>query len=363
MAGALDWDVIEGRREGEVRAGLAAKIRRIRKRNGEQSQAESENDSPEDESPEELLHESRRRTGIKEWDGGQGDLILGRHTWKEYVRGLHEGWLGPLHPPKTAVHHPGPDDQPPDTVSSDSLDTNKSDGDTEAEPINQTEPVTPEIAPSKKIKQTPIPPLIEPADYNACPTPLSIDKNMSPSLPIPLPHLLGFFNTPTRLYRFLTRRRLADSTGRSVAALVLASQSRHYNVSEGFASAIDPEDASPSAGNELDGGAIALTKEVWEQDEALKYEEEDWHKSAWKVNDEGDEKERVWQEPMVIDRRVGQRMQQFDLSSDEDENAVQLDAQKRREAAGLVDRIRRTIGWGDHEKKGWEMGLEGSEDE
>jgi hypothetical protein len=28
--------------------------------------------------------------------GPKGDLVIGRHTWKEYIRGLHEGWLGPL---------------------------------------------------------------------------------------------------------------------------------------------------------------------------------------------------------------------------------------------------------------------------
>lgn len=35
VAGAVDWEVIEGRKEGDVRAGLAAKIRRLRRRNGE----------------------------------------------------------------------------------------------------------------------------------------------------------------------------------------------------------------------------------------------------------------------------------------------------------------------------------------
>ena len=94
VAGALDWEVVEGRREGEVRANLASKIRRIRRRSGEESKEVLE------ESVEDRLEDFRRGAQIRAWDGIQGDLILGRHTWKEYVRGLHEGWIGPLDEPE-----------------------------------------------------------------------------------------------------------------------------------------------------------------------------------------------------------------------------------------------------------------------
>ncbi|MCJ1347698.1 mitochondrial import inner membrane translocase subunit tim54, partial [Peltigera leucophlebia] len=104
VAGALDWEVIEGRREGEVRAGLAEKIRRTRKRDYEAPQLEAAPESRHD--GQDLVEELRQKGGIKEWNGLQGDLVLGRHTWKEYIRGLHEGWLGPLDPPS-----------PPDSVS------------------------------------------------------------------------------------------------------------------------------------------------------------------------------------------------------------------------------------------------------
>ncbi len=91
VAAALDWDAVEGRREGDVRAGLAERIRKVRKKRGEKSA------EPIEEGMQELLEATRQRAGVSEWSGHGGRYcIVGRHTWKEYVRGLHEGWLGPL---------------------------------------------------------------------------------------------------------------------------------------------------------------------------------------------------------------------------------------------------------------------------
>lgn len=362
VAGAIDWEVIEGRREGEVRAGLAEKIRKLRKRQGETPPEGLPPENPEDETKEQLLYEMRKGTGATEWNGVQGDLILGRHTWKEYVRGMHEGWLGPLLEPQSsrdlatesqttdgAPEAPRPESPPPDA----DLDSS----------TPQTEPAAPDPPPEKPKKISPVPPYVSPAGYLTCPAPPSLPPSLEPSLPLPLPHLLGFLNTPTRLYRFLTRRHLAESTGRSVAALVLATQARQYSQSAEHASAVDPDDASPSAASDARNDSVALSKETWEQEAVLEQEETEWHKSARKPNEEGDTRERVWQEPMVIDSRIGQRMRQFELASDEDQNAVQIDEQKRLQADGLVERARKWTGWTQRPKHGSEMGLEGSEDE
>lgn len=351
MAGALDWEVIEGRREGEVRAGLAEKIRKLRKRKGERPPQEDDGGSSEDDSQEQLMYELRQRTGIKDFDGVQGDLILGRHTWKEYIRGLHEGWLGPLtqREPPDQPSEPSPTDSPNEGLPSD-------------EPPSTEAPTT-EFPPAKKSKPTPTPPYIRPADYSSCSISPFLDSNINPSLPLPLPHLLGFLNTPVRVYRFLTRRHLADSTGRSVAALVLATQTRPYNQSADYAPANDPDENSPSMATSADDNAVVLAKEVSEQEVILKHEEKEWHKSAWKANDEGDDKERVWQEPVVVDSRIGRQMSEFELPRDEEERAVRLDAKRREEAEGMLQRARRWIGWTEKERKGWEMGLEGDESE
>ena len=184
--------------------------------------------------------------------------------------------------------------------------------------------------------------------------------SLPPSLSVPLPHLLGFFNFPIRIYRFLTRRHLADTTGASVAALVLASHSRPYIQSTEFASAIDPDDASPSIDSQTDS-AVTQTKEVWEQEVILKEEESEWHKSAWKPNEEEEVRERVWQEKMVVDGRIGSRMRLFELGDDQEDEATKLYVEARQKDEGYIETAKKWIGLGPKERPGWEMGLEGDE--
>ena len=93
----------------------------------------------------------------------------------------------------------------------------------------------------------------------------------------------------------------------------------------------------------------------------LKEEESEWHKSAWKSNEEGDTRERVWQEEMVIDPRIGSKMKRFELTSGQVEEAAKLDAETRREDEGYMERAKQWAGLGLKEKPGWEMGLEGDE--
>lgn len=356
VAGAVDWDVVEGRREGEVRAGLAKKIRKLRKRKGEISQGEGGEESQED-----LFEEMRKRVGTREWNGVQGDLVLGRHTWKEYVRGLHEGWLGPLD--ESQPLDPSATDPP---LLGTSIPANPETELPSSNPLNdsslQRDSPTPEKSQGKPEKPSPVPPYITPADYPSSPIAPSIPAFLPSSLPLPLPHLLGFVHTPTRVYRFLTQRHLADSTGRSVAALVLAAQSRPYTRSTKFASLKDPDDASPNTDTLAESG-VTQVKETWEQEIVLKGQEQEWHKSAWKANDEGDMRERIWQEPMVVDDRIGQRMREFELESGQEEKAVKLDEERRKEEPTYIQKAKILVGWGHQEKRGWEMGLEGNESE
>ena len=363
VAGAMDWDVVEGRREGEVRAGLAEKIRKLRKRKGEVSQAE-----PGEESQEDLYYEMRKRAGTTDWDGVSGDLVLGRHTWKEYIRGLHEGWLGPLDEAQP-LESELPDPKPPAAHSPDEpFPETPSPGTTSSETPSPTPPQTntlpPEPSPEKtaeKPAKPPVtPPSIAPSEYASSTAAPTLPNTLPPSSPVALPHLLGFFNFPIRIYRFLTRRHLADSTGASVAAIVLASQSRAFTKSAEFASAIDPDDASPTINDQVDS-AIAQVKETWEQESVLSEEESEWHKSAWKSNEEGDDRERVWQEKIVVDERIGNRMRLFELMSGQEEEAEKLDEEKQQGVEGYLERVKKAMGFGLKEKPGWEMGLEGDE--
>ncbi|BFZ61887.1 hypothetical protein YB2330_002965 [Saitoella coloradoensis] len=190
VASAVDYEVVEGRREGEVRYTIAETIRATRR--GERREH--------DESP--------WMKGIKKDQVG-GSLILGRHTYKEYVQGMHEGILGPdtLPPP------PAPEPTP--------------EGETPAE-----EP--------KKSNTIPVA-AIEPEQY-ATASPAANVEQPKPYALIPLPHILGFLNTHIRTWRYLHKRHLADEVGALTVSAILASHDRPWS----------PEDAEALQEEERD---------------------------------------------------------------------------------------------------------------
>ena len=382
VAGALDWEVIEGRREGEVRAGLASKIRQIRRRSGEYSVDPYVEGSTEDQ----LTYFPRGRP-IKIWEGIQGDLILGRHTWKEYVRGIHEGWLGSLDPPTasepsvqdpTALLEPSStpmissSEPPPPSESSANLIPNEASQDsdsTESDILPQPEPSPqePEKPPDKPPpKISPTPPYIIPRAYTTSSVSSETPSAFSPATVLPFPHILGFLNTPTRIYRFLNRRHLADETGRLVAAMVLASNTRTFDNGRDFVTSADLNDETPSPAAPAE---VVEASVAWEQEKLLVDEEAEWHKSAWTPNpDDAPDRERPWQEKMTIDERIGTRMRVFDLSRQEEEerirNAELAILAQDRERKSQLHVIMEWLGLRkEGGRKGWEMGLVGEEDE
>ena len=351
VAGALDWEVIEGRREGEIRAGLAEKIRKMRERNGElRSQEEDIAISQED-----AVGLVRQTMGIKEWDGVRGDLVIGRHVWKEYIRGLHEGWLGPMDapsPPKSPeVNEPSID---PPIPSSFQLQTQNEDLDVKAKEKIPDAESKPE--PKPEAKASPTPSYITPSDYDTCDLASTFPSELPPSTAVPLPHILGFLNTPKRMWRFLHRREIAESTGASVAALVLASHTRPYRHDTNVVSPIPTreDEGSPTSAQD--------PQPLWEQEVLLQEAEPEWHKSVRKENAEGDESERVWKEDMVIDARIGDLMKTFELPEGARERGERLEEEERRNGESYWSKAKKWAGYGRREKKGWDMGFEGDED-
>ncbi|KAF2638120.1 hypothetical protein P280DRAFT_500356 [Massarina eburnea CBS 473.64] len=320
VAAALDWDAIEGRREGDVRAGLAERIRTLRKRRGEFTK------EPVELSVKQIVEEMRQRVGIRDWDGPGGDVVIGRHTWKEYVRGLHEGWLGPLDNPNPVVEEtpaPPPATPTPAEVPSDAtVPTTVHDSSPEAEEAEK--PKEEEKKAKKNTQPLPFNTTLQYRDSNLPPT---CPQALGPATAIPLPHLLGFFNFPIRIYRFLNRRQVADDIGRQTAAAVLGAYRPFHTEAE---TALSESSAESSK---------------WEQQRLLANEEPDWHKNA-KKREEGDEKERVWLDEMVVDPRIGERMRKFELTADAEERAKRP-VQDKGESwfQGL---------WPKKEKKGWE---------
>jgi import inner membrane translocase subunit TIM54 len=317
VAAALDWDAVEGRREGDVRAGLAERIRKLRKQRGEPSS------EPLEEGLEEQLAGLRQRAGVREWDGLFGDVVIGRHTWKEYVRGMHEGWLGPLDPP-AAPTELTPADFPVPQIEESPSKPSPVPGTPGAEPVvvHATDDASPQSLPDtpmpeegekakeeekpKKKKQPP--PFIKPTDYENATVSPNCPQALGPAAVVPFPHLLGFFNFPIRMYRFLNRRQIADDIGRQTAAAVLGVY-RPFEVA-GETANLGGDDEGSSA--------------QWEQQRLLAHEEADYHKTARDRSKDEEGKERVWLDDMVLDPRIAERMRRFVIDAETEDRANNL---------------------------------------
>ena len=323
VAGALDWDAIEGRREGDVRAGLAERIRKLRKQQGESSL------EPVEEGLEESLAGLRQRAGVRAWDGVAGDIVIGRHTWKEYVRGLHEGWLGPLDPP-APVAEPTPLDFPVPQIEEPAPPPTSTSSASGPEPtvVHATDDASPQALPDtplpeetdkpkeeenkpKKKKQPP--PFIKPTEYENAQLSRNCPQALGPAAVVPFPHLLGFLNFPIRMYRFLNRRQVAEDIGRQTAAAVLGAY-RPFEVA-GETANVGGDDGESSA--------------QWEQQRLLAQEEEDYHKTTRDRSKDEEGKERVWLDDMSLDPRIAERMRRFIIDAEVEERANRLPIEKK----------------------------------
>lgn len=330
VASATDWDVIEGRREGDVRWKTAERIRKSRRRAGDGPVGEEEQDAAW------AVVEARKRSGTEEYQGVGGNLVVGRHTWKEYIRGIHEGWLGPVVSPHaedepqkgppgqeqlqqqsspghssvgdaavsaaTDLATSSPDEKPVDTLSSIAP---SDDASPTADPPKEEE------KPPEKPKLRNPPPYVETLAYPSSTPSKLCPEILGPSIPIPFPHILGFLNTPLRTYRFLTRRHLADSVGSQVAAAVLASHQA------------------------LESAEVTST---------LEHEERDWYKTVRdrpeRVSGESEKDgwvERVWTEEVVLDERLANRMRIFRLSAEDEDRAKRVAAGTEKKAEVLTE--------------------------
>lgn len=335
VAAALDYTVVEGRREGDVRAGTAENIRKMRRKAGEPSSTVEEFGA------EAAVATTREQMGITDEPGPRGDLVIGRHTWKEYVRGLHEGWLGPLDAPP-----PPPEDSPLDTLevptadaalvadqapeaTSPEISTIESLESSLGSDNNDTpDPKAKEAEEAEKAEKEksdkpsgPTPAYISPAEYSSASLPPSLPHSFDSSIPVDFPHILGFLNTPTRIYRFLTQRHLAENVGREVAAVVLAANARPYH-DDTFSAGSDPTGASVDPTPSPDSSFSDLSPRNYEQQTVLEASEKEWHKSVRKRED--GEKEREWLDDVVLDQRIASRMQRALLSPEDEARSQRL---------------------------------------
>ena len=365
--GGVDWDVVEGRREGDVRAGTAERIRRRRRKlEGTMvDEADQEDWGKEEADKEEAIRVVRELNGVQEYEGVGGDVVIGRHVWKEYIRGIHEGWLGPLTRPREAAEEES-EAQPttldsskatgdiwqtasaseatltttpslenlsdPPSIASSSSDDDASPTIQSSSPdephTDETKPVEPEPSSDAEQKpKRPIPPepYLPPSAYASASAPHNLPDTLGPAATIPYPHILGFLNTRIRVWRFLNQRKLADQIGRDVAAAVFAS-SRPFRGSSFSSSTTEPWNAPPP-----DGTSEGESKE--EAKECLEWEERDWPKSVrkewekrWGEDEEKGVKrgESVWLDEVMLDERIAGRMRRFVLDVAEEDRARRI---------------------------------------
>ncbi|RKF81246.1 Mitochondrial import inner membrane translocase subunit tim54 [Golovinomyces cichoracearum] len=300
VASGLDWEFVQGRKEGDIRGKVADQTRNLRF----PTEVHAEKD--------EILC-YRLKNGIKDFEGPGGDIVIGRHTWKEYIRGLHDGWLGPRIKPADVTSIQASENKETrlsDTGSDNTIEEKLGQDNTSSS--SDTNIKVSEI----QGKKTPTSSRfnINPLSYSTIPIPDEIPSELQPSIPISFPHLPGFLNTPRRIYRFLNRRKLADSIGRETAAVILSNYRSYHSL-------LEKSPQSDSLSGEIfsqsdKGENIPMETE---QQTALQDEEKEWHKSVWECKDENSEK--IWLSPIFIDQRIASRMRRFELSAKEEERA------------------------------------------
>jgi import inner membrane translocase subunit TIM54 len=338
----LDWEFVQGRRQGDVRAVIAERLRKVRRGwehdlNG--SSAETEQKEDEVPTADDVIEAVRKERGIPPYEGVKGDIVIGRHTWKEYIRGLHEGWLGPLTPPQEPQLAPLPATETSDSTSTDS--------DSSLPPTNDKKPeeeATKKPEDDAKPKRPPQPkPYNAVDDYAASSLPLLTPAELGPAAPIREPHILGFLNTATRMRRFFNRRALADEIGRDVAAVC-------FNTYREFR-----EDAAAGAGSAGEEGSGSP-----EQARELEWEERDWVKSVWKEDtkksddDEEDQlpTERIWAKPVVLDSRIAMRMRRYELDPEDEARARAIVVPEEEIEGFMKGSVRELFRWGAKKWKG-----------
>jgi import inner membrane translocase subunit TIM54 len=328
MAAGVDWEAVEGRGEGDVRVAIAEAVRARRARSGEGAV-----DEMEDQEKRQVVREWRASHGVREDEETAGDIVIGRNTWKEYVRGLHEGWLGPLKNPAAVVEVqdsgvadtdakassdvPMMGDEPTPASTGASTATEGAITPLDIQTVHSTdeqpqaksepEPPPPETEKKKDEKKPRPPPFIDTKSYSEASLPPSLPNILGPSVAVPYPVIFGFLNTPVRMWRFLNQRRIADDVGRQVAAAILASHAQYQQVERPSSDV----DSSPTAGS---AGQPTL---AWEQVDLLQDEEWGWVKSVRKRVATEPGKDSTWTDPVVMDSRIASRMAKFVLPVDQ----------------------------------------------
>ncbi|SCV00337.1 LANO_0F06348g1_1 [Lachancea nothofagi CBS 11611] len=169
-----------------------------------------------------------------------GVICIGRGAYKEYIDGLHEGFLGPLDPPQTqksgATENQETEAQTINPPAKEQSSEQENSAEHVEEPGATEEQAATETSEEAPEKPKPLPkPYITAAEYASAKIPSELASSdiirevesqipalfHQPILVLPMPHLVGFLNIPERIYRFYRKRYVADAFCRATASCVL----------------------------------------------------------------------------------------------------------------------------------------------
>ncbi|KAK6453706.1 mitochondrial import inner membrane translocase subunit Tim54 [Scheffersomyces xylosifermentans] len=202
-----------------------------------------------------------------------GVICIGRGAYKEYLAGVHEGLLGPLEKPQEVI-----DEE--ERVKAEKQ-KEKEEKIAEGKSVDDDEEEESKLAPVVK-------PFIQPSAYSAAElapelnfgSVITNEKNVpvlfeQPVYVYPIPKLTGFLKIPEKIYRYFTKRRLADEYGRRTTSIV-------YNLSRPF---------------------------QFKDTLLAKEEELNWPK---KWVEKGKTKNAEWIQELEVDERITERMRVYD---------------------------------------------------
>lgn len=263
-AAAIDHELITEERQGYIRSRVAEEVRSLR----QQLQAPTkEHEDPID------SKWKRDLTG--------GIVLVGRGAYKEYMAGLQEGWFGPLERPGFVQEQIDKEREEEQERLRKRREEKAAATDGEHQRDYEYEedwsqdrkatlarkyPVIPAYVRTTELSELELPP--EFASHR--PDPISVFRH---------PHLIGIFSAPTRIYRWLNQRTLAEEMGSQAVGVVNAA-SRQFAL---------PDDAD-----------LALS------------DEEDWP-NQFKKN--GLDKDSEWMREFRVDPRLGEQLKVYTEAS------------------------------------------------
>ncbi|KAI5959946.1 TIM54 [Candida pseudojiufengensis] len=217
-SGTVDYEIFTESRQGDIRSNVAQRIRDLRIKELEKTKTEETSKTEEPEyvsrsklySPTDLLglykvipKEIKIKSDDSNEDIAGGVICIGRGAYKEYLSGLHEGLLGPLQKPKEVEEEEKKREE--QKIKDKEENPNIEDEDEEF----NLKPVPLKYISTKDYELAPLAPEfnMDVIQKDETGVPYFFEQ---PVYAYPIPAIQGFKNIPRKIYRYFTKRFLAE---------------------------------------------------------------------------------------------------------------------------------------------------------